>query len=214
MGQVSWPDELGSSLLERGLHLEWIERVLRLARESGVEFSAGQPGWHEHLESAVEAAGDDTTRTAAALLFANALRFHQRLAEAVEVCDRVAVRLDDCDTDGRTQWIMTRRLPPVRQRGFTACIPRKLHDHGFRPDRYRRTHTRRSRPRARTSTAGVRGPIRPRRRSAPGPAIMGDAVPCRLRERELGTVAVRDRVHRPLHVRVHTGSGLVGHGGV
>ena len=31
------------------------------------EFSAGQPGWHDHLEAAVESAGDDASRTAAAL---------------------------------------------------------------------------------------------------------------------------------------------------
>jgi DNA-binding CsgD family transcriptional regulator len=71
--------------------------LLELGR---AEFSAGQSGWHDHLEGAVEAAGNDTTRTAAALLFANALRFHQRLAEAVEVCDRVAARVDDRDTEG------------------------------------------------------------------------------------------------------------------
>ena len=61
------------------------------------EFSAGQPGWHDELAEAVESAGDDTTRIAAALLFANALRWHERAAEAIEVCDR-------------------RRRPPRRQR--------------------------------------------------------------------------------------------------
>ncbi|HZA76811.1 MAG TPA: AAA family ATPase [Acidimicrobiales bacterium] len=65
------------------------------------EFSAGQAGWHDHLEAAVESARDDTTRTAAALWFANALRFHQRLAESVEVCDGVASHLDRRDVDGR-----------------------------------------------------------------------------------------------------------------
>src|SRR5919106_620619 len=65
------------------------------------EFSAGQAGWHDHLEAAVESARDDTTRTAAALWFANALRFHQRLAESVEVCDGVAGHLDRRDVDGR-----------------------------------------------------------------------------------------------------------------
>ena len=39
--------EVGAGLLELGV----------------AEFSAGQPGWHDHLEAAVEAAGDDTTRT-------------------------------------------------------------------------------------------------------------------------------------------------------
>jgi DNA-binding CsgD family transcriptional regulator len=66
-----------------------------------VEFSAGQPGWHDQLEAAVESAGDDTTRIAAALLFANALRWHDRAVEAIELCDRVAVRLDGRDTEGR-----------------------------------------------------------------------------------------------------------------
>src|SRR3984957_12611369 len=46
------------------------------------EFSAGQPGWHDQLAEAVESAGDDTTRVAAALLFANALRWQERAAEA------------------------------------------------------------------------------------------------------------------------------------
>jgi DNA-binding CsgD family transcriptional regulator len=64
------------------------------------EFSAGQPDWHDHLQVAVESAGDDTTRIAAALLFANALGWHQRLAEAVEVCDRVAARLDSRNAEG------------------------------------------------------------------------------------------------------------------
>ncbi|HWM96291.1 MAG TPA: AAA family ATPase, partial [Streptosporangiaceae bacterium] len=71
-----------------------------LLLELGVaEFNAGQPGWHDHLEEAVEAAADDTTRTAAALVFANALRFHHGLAEAVEVCDGVAAHLDSRDTE-------------------------------------------------------------------------------------------------------------------
>jgi DNA-binding CsgD family transcriptional regulator len=65
------------------------------------EFSAGQPGWHDQLAAAVESAGDETTRIAATLLFANALRWHERAAEAIEVCDGVAARLDDSYTDGR-----------------------------------------------------------------------------------------------------------------
>ena len=71
-----------------------------LLLELGVaEFSAGQPDWHDHLEEAVESAGDDTTRVAAALVFAGALRMHQRFAEAIEVCDRAAARLDEGDTE-------------------------------------------------------------------------------------------------------------------
>ena len=62
------------------------------------EINAGQPGWHD-LEAAVHAAGDDTTRTAAALLFANGLRFHHGLAEAIRVCDGVAARLDSRDAE-------------------------------------------------------------------------------------------------------------------
>ncbi len=65
------------------------------------EFSAGQPGWQNELAEAVESAGDDTTRIATALLFANALRWHERGAEAIEVCDRVAARLDGGDAEGR-----------------------------------------------------------------------------------------------------------------
>jgi DNA-binding CsgD family transcriptional regulator len=65
------------------------------------EFSAGQPGWQDQLAEAVESAGDDTTRIAVALLFANALRWHERAAEAIEVCDGVAARLDGSDAQGR-----------------------------------------------------------------------------------------------------------------
>jgi DNA-binding CsgD family transcriptional regulator len=65
------------------------------------EFSAGQAGWHEHLREAIDAATDDTTRIARVLLFANALRWQERTAEAIEVCDKVAARLDGCNTDGR-----------------------------------------------------------------------------------------------------------------
>ena len=65
------------------------------------EFSAGQPGWHDQLADAVESAGDDTTRIAVALLFANALRWHERAAEAIEVCDGVAARLHGGDVEGR-----------------------------------------------------------------------------------------------------------------
>jgi DNA-binding CsgD family transcriptional regulator len=54
------------------------------------EFSASESGWHEHLEDAVESARDDMIRIAATLLLANALWIDQRVAEAVEVCDRVA----------------------------------------------------------------------------------------------------------------------------
>ncbi|MCU1451301.1 MAG: transcriptional regulator, LuxR family [Acidimicrobiales bacterium] len=61
--------------------------------ELGVaEFHAGQPDWHDHLEAAVESAADDTTRIPAALVLAGALRMHERIAEAVEICDRVAAR--------------------------------------------------------------------------------------------------------------------------
>jgi DNA-binding CsgD family transcriptional regulator len=65
------------------------------------EYGADQPGWQGHLEEAVDSAGDDTTRIAAALVLANALRFHQRSAEAIEVCDRVAARLDSHDAETR-----------------------------------------------------------------------------------------------------------------
>jgi len=62
-------------------------------------FSAGKPDWYDHLRAAVESAEDDTMRVSAALLFANALRWHERTAEAVEVCDRVAANLDGRDTE-------------------------------------------------------------------------------------------------------------------
>ncbi len=65
------------------------------------EFSAGQPGWHDQLAEAVESAADDTTRIAVTLLFANALRWHERAGEAIEVCDGVAARLHGSDGEGR-----------------------------------------------------------------------------------------------------------------
>ena len=64
------------------------------------EFGAGQPGWDDHLKEAVDAASGDTARIAAALLFANALRWQERTAEAIEVCDGVAARLHDRNPEG------------------------------------------------------------------------------------------------------------------
>ena len=61
------------------------------------EFSAGQPGWEQHLEAGMTTAGDDGVRSAAGLMLATALGFHQRVAEAIEVCDRVAARLQARD---------------------------------------------------------------------------------------------------------------------
>ena len=51
--------------------------------ELGVaEFNAGQPGWHDHLEEAVEAAADDTTRTAGHLRSPGAAAPGERAGEA------------------------------------------------------------------------------------------------------------------------------------
>ena len=58
------------------------------------EYSAGQPGWEQHLTAAVAASGDDTARTGAGLLLATALGLHLRLAEAVQVVDHVKVGLE------------------------------------------------------------------------------------------------------------------------
>ena len=58
------------------------------------------PSWRDHLEGAVESATDDGAQVVAALAFANALGSDQRLAEAVEVCDRVAARLEGHNTAG------------------------------------------------------------------------------------------------------------------
>jgi DNA-binding CsgD family transcriptional regulator len=63
------------------------------------EYSAGDPGWEQHLTAAVEAAGDDTARAAAGLQLATALGLHYRLAEAARVCDGVAARLDRRDSE-------------------------------------------------------------------------------------------------------------------
>ena len=76
------------------------------------EFSAGQPGWDDHLREAVKAASDDTTRIEAALLFANVLRWHDRTAEAIEVCDGVAARLDGRNPEGRLTLEAIARLKP------------------------------------------------------------------------------------------------------
>jgi DNA-binding CsgD family transcriptional regulator len=77
------------------------DRDFDLLLELGLaEFSAGQPGWHDHLEGATEAADDDASRTAAALLVANGLGYYQRMAEAVEVCHRVAARLEEGNAEG------------------------------------------------------------------------------------------------------------------
>jgi hypothetical protein len=65
------------------------------------EFSAGWLGWDRHLEGAVKEAGDDATRIGAALVFASALGFHQRLAEAAEVCDGVATDVETRDPEGQ-----------------------------------------------------------------------------------------------------------------
>jgi DNA-binding CsgD family transcriptional regulator len=69
-------------------------KAATLLELGSAEFSTGQLTWQHHLEEAVEAANDDMTRVAAALLFASALGFHERLGEAVEVCDHVAASLD------------------------------------------------------------------------------------------------------------------------
>ncbi|HEY3585817.1 MAG TPA: AAA family ATPase, partial [Myxococcaceae bacterium] len=72
-----------------------------LLRLGLAEFNAGQPGWQHHLEAAVAEAREEETRIAAALHLANALGFHQKLAEAAEVCDRVAAGLRKSDAEGR-----------------------------------------------------------------------------------------------------------------
>jgi DNA-binding CsgD family transcriptional regulator len=65
------------------------------------EFSAGQLEWRHHLEGAIDAADDDTTRVAAALLFAQAQRVGERVAGAVAVCDRVAASLHGREPEAR-----------------------------------------------------------------------------------------------------------------
>jgi DNA-binding CsgD family transcriptional regulator len=72
--------------------------LLELGR---AEFTAGQSGWHEHLEAAVESAADDTTRISAALVLAIALRMQQRFADAVEICDRVAAQAAGREPEAR-----------------------------------------------------------------------------------------------------------------
>jgi DNA-binding CsgD family transcriptional regulator len=64
------------------------------------EFSAGQPGWDDHLNEAAQSACDDRTRIRAGLVYANGLSCYQRLAEAVQVCEGVAACLEDRKTEG------------------------------------------------------------------------------------------------------------------
>jgi DNA-binding CsgD family transcriptional regulator len=69
-----------------------------LLRDLGLaEFSADQEGWQHHLEAAVSTTSDDELRVTVALQLATALCLHARLAEAVELLDRVAAGLDDRD---------------------------------------------------------------------------------------------------------------------
>jgi DNA-binding CsgD family transcriptional regulator len=72
-----------------------------LLRLGLAEFNAGQAGWQHHLEAAVAEAREEEPRIAAALHLANALGFHQKLAEAAEVCDRIAAGLRKSDAEGR-----------------------------------------------------------------------------------------------------------------
>src|SRR5262249_7130201 len=65
------------------------------------ELSAGQPGWQQHLEAAVAAAREDAPRIAIALQLATALGLHQRLAEAVELLDRVAAGVAGHEAEAR-----------------------------------------------------------------------------------------------------------------
>jgi len=120
------PPETGSTLsLELGL----------------VEFRAGEPGWQDQLEEAVASAGDDTALLAATLLFANALCWHERTAEASEVCDRVAARLDGRNAealltleamavvygvlDARTAPLVADRAAALLARATAGSLPRQ-----------------------------------------------------------------------------------------
>jgi DNA-binding CsgD family transcriptional regulator len=76
------------------------EAAATLLLELGVaEFSSGEAGWKPHLEAAVAAAGEPSTRIAATMVLAGALGLGQRLAEAIDVCDRASTWLDDRDTE-------------------------------------------------------------------------------------------------------------------
>lgn len=74
----------------------------RLFEELGrAELSAGQPGWQQHLEAAVAAAHEDASRVAIAVQLATALGLHHRLAEAVELVDRVSAGLEGQNAEAR-----------------------------------------------------------------------------------------------------------------
>jgi DNA-binding CsgD family transcriptional regulator len=69
-----------------------------------MEFSAGRPGWLEHLHGAVLTARDDAERVAAVVSLAPALGLHERCAEAVAVIDQV---LDGLESDDpRTRLVL------------------------------------------------------------------------------------------------------------
>jgi DNA-binding CsgD family transcriptional regulator len=103
------------------------------------EFSAGADGWQHHLDAALDR-GDEQDRIGSALQLAIALGFHQRLAEAVEVLDRVAATLVDpspetsltlaavavaCGMlDATTAPLVADRVPTVRQAADAPSPPR------------------------------------------------------------------------------------------
>jgi DNA-binding CsgD family transcriptional regulator len=70
--------------------------LLELGR---AEASAGLAGWHEHLQSAVDAAPDAASAAKAARVLARELNRAQRYTEAIEVLDRAASVLDAGDAE-------------------------------------------------------------------------------------------------------------------
>jgi DNA-binding CsgD family transcriptional regulator len=65
------------------------------------EFSSERPGWQDHLEAAVDKAPVTTTEVTAAIAAATALSANQQFARAIEICDRIAGRLDQHANEDR-----------------------------------------------------------------------------------------------------------------
>jgi len=74
------------------------ERASTLLNLGMAEASAGESGWHEHLQQAIDLAPDARAATDAAMVLGLALVRAQRSGEAVEVLDRAAATLAEGDS--------------------------------------------------------------------------------------------------------------------
>src|SRR6266516_457294 len=77
------------------------------------EASAGLPGWHEHLQQAVDAAPNAAASAESAMVLAHALSRAQRYTEAVEVLDRASSALDSSHAELALQLEAAAVLPAL-----------------------------------------------------------------------------------------------------